>query len=137
MTNYPFGASVLLAALLAAGCSKPDDGVVSLPPDAPNADRKDLPPVALNADSPIEYPRPLFEEGIEGTVMLRMFVDSTGTLITDSTEVFESSGYPALDSAALAGAGQLVFSPPLRDGRPVAASFLQPVDFRAPGGIDP
>jgi TonB family protein len=137
MTRLRIATAALLATLVITGCSKPDDGVVNLPPDAPSADRKDLPPVALNPDSPIEYPRQLFEEGIEGTVMLRMFVDSTGALLIDSTEIFESSGYPALDSAALAGAGQLDFSPPLRDGRPVAASFLQPVDFRAPGGINP
>ncbi len=126
-----------LVALAAFACSQPDDGVVSLPPDQPTADRKDLPPVALNAESPIEYPRTLFEQGIEGSVLLRMYVDSTGTLIPDSTEVFESSGYPALDSAAMAGSGQLRFSPALRDGEPIATAFLQPVDFRFPGGIAP
>lgn len=126
-----------LATLALLACSQPDDGVVSLPPDQPAADRKELPPVALNADSPIEYPRGLFDQGIEGTVLLKLYVDSAGGLVADSSQVFESSGYPALDSAALAGAGQLRFSPALRDGDPVAAAFLQPVEFRSPGGIQP
>jgi len=136
MIMKPWLAVAALATLAAPACSQPDDGVVSLPPGQPAADRKDLPPVALNAESPIEYPRALFEQGIEGSVLLRMYVDSSGTLVPDSTEVFESSGYPALDSAAVAGAEQLRFSPALRDGEPVATVFLQPVDFRAPGGMD-
>ena len=126
-----------LATLALIACTQPDDGVVSLPPDQPAGDRKELPPVALNADSPIEYPRGLFDQGIEGTVFLKLYVDSAGVLVPDSSQVFESSGYPALDSAALAGAGQLRFSPALRDGDPVAAAFLQPVEFRSPGGIQP
>ena len=126
-----------LTTLALIACSQPDDGVVSLPPDQPAADRKELPPVALNADSPIEYPRGLFDQGIEGTVFLKLYVDSAGGLVADSSQVFESSGYPALDSAALAGAGQLRFSPALHDGEPVAATFLQPVEFRSPGGIQP
>lgn len=124
-----------LALLLSIACSQPEEGVVSLPPDQPAADGKELPPVALNADSPIEYPRGLFDQGIEGTVLLKLFVDSAGVLITDSSVVFESSGYPALDSAALAGSEELRFSPAVRDGESVAAAFLQPVEFRSPGGI--
>ncbi len=133
-------AATTLAALVALtliACSQPDDGVVSLPPDQPAADRKELPPVALNADSPIEYPRALFDQGIEGTVLLKLYVDAAGSLVPDSSQVFESSGYPALDSAALAGAGQLRFSPGVRQGEPVAAAFIQPVEFRSPGGIQP
>ena len=126
-----------LVTLTLIACSQPDDGVVSLPPDQPAADRKELPPVALNANSPIEYPRGLFDQGIEGTVLLKLYVDAAGSLVPDSSQVFESSGYPALDSAALAGAGQLRFSPAVRLGEPVAAAFIQPVEFRSPGGIQP
>ncbi len=124
------------AALAFAACNQPDDGVVSMPPDQPG-DRKDLPPVALNAESPIEYPRQLFEQGIEGSVLLQLYVDSTGVMIPDSSRVFETSGYPALDSAALAGAADLKYSPALRNGKHVAAAFLQPVEFRSPGGTEP
>lgn len=134
--NPARAALAVLAALAFAACSQPDDGVVSMQPDQ-LGDRKDLPPVALNAESPIEYPRPLFDQGIEGSVLLRLYVDSTGVMVPDSSRVLETSGYPALDSAALAGATDLKYSPALRDGKPVAATFLQPVEFRSPGRIEP
>jgi TonB family protein len=89
-------------------------------------------PVAVNPVSPVEYPRPLRDQGVEGRVLLRLYADSMGALVPDSTRVAESSGYPALDSAAVAGSGQLKYSPALRRGRPVAGSFLQPVQFRNP-----
>ena len=92
----------------------------------------DQPPVATYPVSPMEYPTALLDEGIGGRVLLRLYVDSTGQLLPDSTRIAESSGYPALDSAALAGAPSLRFSPALRNGRPVAAPFLQPVHFRNP-----
>src|SRR5438876_10038739 len=90
-------------------------------------------PVALNPDVPIAYPPALFEQKVEGDVTLRLFVDSTGKLIPESTRVAEPSGYPALDSAALAGAGTLRFAPAKRGGVAVAAAFLQPVEFRQVG----
>ncbi len=126
-------ASVVLLALLA--CSRKDDGTVRIlpgshPPAVPDA--PDQPPVAVNALSPVEYPRPLLDQGIEGRVLLRLYADSEGKLIPDSTRIAESSGYPALDSAAVAGAPELRFSPALRRGRPVAGPFLQPVQFRNP-----
>jgi protein TonB len=90
--------------------------------------------VAVNAESPIQYPRVLYDQKIEGNVVLRLFVDSTGRLVRDSTRVAESSGYPALDSAALAGSSELRFAPAKRRGVPVATAFLQPVEFRHPEG---
>src|SRR5262245_13386992 len=68
-------------------------------------------PVALNPDVPIGYPPALFDRKVEGDVTLRLYVDSTGKLIPESTRVAEPSGYRALDSAALAGAGALRFAP--------------------------
>ena len=52
----------------------------------------------------MEYPPGLFEQGVGGTVQLRLFVDSTGAVVADSTRVEASSGYPTLDSAAFAAA---------------------------------
>jgi TonB family protein len=126
-------ASALL--LILTACSGKDDGMVRITPgadttaDTPTAEQA---PVAVNPVSPVEYPRPLRDQGIEGRVLLRLYADSVGRLVADSTRVAESSGYPALDSAALLGATQLRFSPALHRGRPVAAAFLQPVQFRNP-----
>lgn len=123
---------MILLALLA--CEPRDDGIVRLadkvpaPPPTPAEE----PPVAINPVSPVRYPPALLSQGIEGRVVLRLFVDSVGNLIPDSTRIAESSGYPALDSAALAGSAELRFSPALHQGRPIAAPFLQPVHFRSP-----
>jgi TonB family protein len=123
---------VLALALMA--CERKDDGTMRLidrdapPPVTPAED----PPVAINPVSPVRYPAALLQQGIEGSVLLRLYVDSAGVVIPDSTRIAESSGYPALDSAALAGAPELRFSPALLRGRPVAAPFLQPVQFRSP-----
>jgi TonB family protein len=90
-------------------------------------------PVALNPDVPIAYPPTLYDQKVEGDVTLRLFVDSTGKLVPESTRVDEPSGYPALDSAALTGSKALRFAPAKRHGVPVATAFLQPVEFRQVG----
>lgn len=123
-------AATLAAATLACGGSAPapdPQGAQAAPPPESEA------PVALNPDVPIAYPPVLFEQNIEGDVVLRLFADSTGRLIPESTRVAESSGYPALDSAALAGSAKLRFAPAKRHGIAVATSFLQPVEFHHPG----
>ena len=128
-------AATIMVAL--AACGSGDSGVVRLPADQSAASPSgDQPPVAVNPETPIEYPEALFEQGIEGSVLLRLFVDSSGALLMDSASVHESSGYPALDSAAMAGAESLRFSPAMRDGRAVATYFLQPVEFRFPAGTE-
>ena len=100
--------------------------------DTASVSAAEEPPVAINPVSPVRYPPALLERGIEGQVLLRLYVDSTGRIIPDSTRIEESSGYPALDSAALVGSPELSFSPALLQGRPVAAPFIQPVQFRGP-----
>ena len=125
--------AVLLGLLALAACERRADGTIRLGDLRPDTQSPaDQPPVATNPVSPMEYPTALLDEGIGGRVLLRLYVDSTGQLLPDSTRIAESSGYPALDSAALAGAPSLRFSPALRNGRPVAAPFLQPVHFRNP-----
>jgi periplasmic protein TonB len=128
----PLGALAL--GLVLAACTRRDDGTVALGSEPPAATDEpvDLPPVATNPVSPMIYPPALLEQGIEGRVLLRLYVDAHGKLVGDSTRIAESSGYPALDSAAAQGAASLRFSPALRRGRPVSAPFLQPVHFRNP-----
>jgi len=119
----------LVAAVGCRGSSPPPDGQASQAAPPPESEA----PVALNADVPIAYPPALFEQKIEGDVTLRLFVDSAGRLVSESTRVAESSGYPALDSAALAGSAGLRFAPAKRHGIAVATAFLQPVEFRQVG----
>lgn len=130
---------ILLAGV--AACNRAPDTTVALPADpaAVTPVRRDEPPVALNAVSPVVYPEALFQQRISGTVLLRLFADETGRVVPESTRVQESSGYPALDSAAIAAAPQLQFAPALRNGIPVPTLFTQPVHFRHPdrGGTTP
>jgi TonB family protein len=121
---------------LAAGCrsTPPADDAGGGPSSAP-ADQE--PPVAINGDSPIQYPPRLYDQRVEGDVVLRLFVDSLGRMLPESSRVAESSGYPALDSAALTGARRLRFAPARRHGLPIATAFLQPVEFRHPQSGNP
>jgi TonB family protein len=125
---------MLSAAFTLLACNRKDDGTMRLvdhKAPAPITPAEE-PPVATNPVSPIRYPPALLAQGIEGRVLLRLYVDSTGNIVPDSTRIAESSGYPALDSAALVGSPELRFSPALLQGRPIAAPFLQPVQFRSP-----
>lgn len=88
----------------------------------------------LNEELPFRYPVPLYLDKVQGNVTLRLFVESDGRVVPDSTSVAEPSGYSALDSAALAGATQLRFRPARRRGTPIAVSLLFPVHFRHPEG---
>ena len=128
------GRTLALAGLLAVGppacrqappAEQSGSGAPGVPPDQE-------PPVALNADSPIQYPPRLYDQKVEGDVLLRLFVDSVGRLLPESSRVAESSGYPALDSAALTGARKLRFAPARRHGLSIATAFLQPIEFRHP-----
>ena len=119
--------------LVLLACGRKDDGTVRLADHtaaAPTPPAEEA-PVAINPVSPVRYPPALLAQWIEGRVLLRLFVDSAGNVIPDSTRIAESSGYPALDSAALVGSPELRFSPALHQGRPIAAPFLQPVQFRS------
>ncbi|HLB53754.1 MAG TPA: energy transducer TonB [Gemmatimonadales bacterium] len=132
--------ALLAAAIAAAGCRRTQDSTITLPPGTtPVANRGSDPPVALDAESPVEYPPALYQQGISATVLLRLFVDETGRQVPDSIRIQSSSGYPALDSAALVAAPRLRYAPALHNGMAVATLFTQPVMFRHPdrGGVTP
>jgi protein TonB len=133
-------AVILVVELAGSGCRRKPDSTVTLPADAKaGAPRRDEPPVALDPETPVRYPLALYQQRISGTVLLRLFVDENGRVAPESTRVQESSGYPALDSAALAAAPKLHYTPALRNGTPVATLFIQPIHFRHPdrGGTTP
>ena len=118
-----------------AACGPRSEGTVTLPPEArATAIRRDEPPIPTNNEPPFAYPEALAARRLGGSVILRLFVDSAGLVVAESTAIQESSGYPAFDSAALANATHLRYAPALRGGVPVATAFLQPVNFRPPPG---
>jgi protein TonB len=120
----------LVGLAVVVGCSGGDVRDTAAPPDEER--RGFEAPVLTNPESPVRYPPDLYRNAVEGTVILRLFADSTGRLVPDSTRIAEGSGYPGLDSAALTAASELRFAPARRNGRPVATTFLQPVRFQRP-----
>lgn len=122
-----------------------DNPVESLPPppevseedtdisQAPTFTPFTVAPEILNRQEVIDemtqaYPKFLRDSGVGGIVHVYFFIDENGMVQT--TQVNRSSGYSALDDAALRVAAVYRFSPALnRDTRvPVWVSF--PVEFR-------
>src|SRR5438270_10167039 len=93
----------------------------------------DVAPVMLNKELPFRYPPALFAQKIQGNVTLRIFIDRNGQVVPESTHVAETSGYSALDSAAVKGSHDLKFTPAKTRGEPVPVSILLPIFFRYPG----
>lgn len=89
-------------------------------------------PVMRNRELPFKYPRELYAQKVQGNVTLRIHIDTAGHVLPESTTVLESSGYVALDSAAVSGARELRFRPAFTKGAPLAISVLFPVYFRHP-----
>jgi protein TonB len=98
----------------------------------PSGARPEVMPRVLNRESPFVYPRALFEARTSGDVLLRLWIDTSGTPVRDSSVVQEHARQAAFDSAALAGVRMLRFSPAMQGGHPVAVSVLLPVQFRLP-----
>lgn len=76
--------------------------------DAEAAARPKTPPVFIGGATPA-YPVDLQEQGIGGSVLLRLTVDASGSVV--SAEVASSSGYRLFDNAALKAAYTYSFSP--------------------------
>lgn len=100
----------------------------------PSALAADELPVMLNERSPFYYPEAAWDQRIQGNVTLRLHVNADGRAVRESTTVARTSGVPALDSAAVAGAAKLRFRPAYKAGRSLAVSLLFPVHFRHPDG---
>jgi TonB family protein len=92
----------------------------------------DIAPVMLNKELPFRYPPALYAQKVQGNVTLRIYIDRDGSIVGDSTRVAETSGFNALDSAAMKGSRDLKFQPAKTQGVPVPVSILLPVFFRHP-----
>jgi TonB family protein len=129
----PTRAGLCFLTLLMMGCSERGRGLRSVdawwqggPPDDP--------PRVLNASMPFQYPVQQYLRRVQGNVTLRLFVDSAGQVVSDSTRIEAPSGVAAFDSAALAGADKLRFRPARRHGVAIPVAMLFPVHFRHPEG---
>jgi TonB family protein len=89
-------------------------------------------PAMQNSELPFKYPPELYARKVQGNVTLRIHIDTSGRVQPESTTVVGTSGYAALDSAAVQGARVLHFRPAFTNGVPLAISVLFPVYFRHP-----
>jgi TonB family protein len=89
-------------------------------------------PQMLNTELPFRYPAALYARKVQGNVTLRLRIDRDGQVSPDSTRIEESSGYAALDSAAVKGSQELHFIPAKLRGEPMPVTILFPVYFRHP-----
>lgn len=129
MNPRPGSWCLLLLLMGAAGCKK---GEGSNLPFQTVGRQPDVAPVMLNKELPFRYPPALYAQKVQGNVTLRIYIDSNGAIVSDSTRVAETSGFSALDSAAMKGSRDLKFDPAKTRGQPVPVSILLPVFFRHP-----
>ncbi len=126
-------AATLLAAAPATGCLDKDTAQKAVEAVQGGPPKPDVMPKMLNAEPPFRVPTEMYERQVQGNVTLRLYVDSTGAIMPESTSVDQSSGYPSLDSAAVRGSEQLRFTPAMRKGKPIGTIVFFPVFFRHPG----
>lgn len=123
---------VLTVLIVALACSDTDSSQKVGHTFQAGGSRPDEVPKVLNTELPFRYPAALYARKVQGNVTLRLFVDRDGQVRIDSTRIEESSGYAALDSAAVKGAQELRFVPAKLRGEPLVATVLFPVYFRHP-----
>ena len=88
----------LIALAIIAGCKNGDGSSM---PFQTVGKQPDVAPVMLNKELPFRYPPALYAQKVQGNVTLRIFIDRDGAIVADSTRIAETSGFTALDSAAM------------------------------------
>jgi protein TonB len=124
--------SLLLFSFALVACVDEKDAQKAVEAIWQGGPRPDSMPVMLNTDLPFRYPLSLWSTRVQGNVVLRIHIDSTGAVRPESTIVVQSSGYTPLDSAAVTGSEELRFRPAKLRGKPLALSIQLPVFFRHP-----
>ena len=129
MSSRPGTPFALLLLMYVTACNR---GEGSSLPFQTVGKQPDVAPVMLNKELPFRYPPALYAQKVQGNVTLRIYIDREGAIVGDSTRVAETSGFNALDSAAMKGSRDLKFVPAKTQGQAVPVSILLPVFFRHP-----
>lgn len=85
----------------------------------------ELAPEVLTRVPPV-YPAKAKRDRLQGRVLLKVFVDEKGR----ASEVRVVRSVPDLDNAAIAAVAKWTFRPAKKDGTPIAAWVVVPVEFR-------
>lgn len=120
--------------------TSPPAAVVNTPPapvqlrplSPPTESVSEPPPLILNPryrhpPAPPVYPRSAIRLDQQGTVLVQARISTAGDVI--EIRVHQSSGHPALDTAALAAVRRWAFVPATRNNQPVEAWVRVPVHF--------
>ncbi|WPD74591.1 TonB family protein [Dickeya fangzhongdai] len=99
----------------------------NLAPGGSAAQPKSVASVGCMVPEP-EYPRRAERMQQEGNVLVRLVISAEGQLIRH--DIARSSGYDALDQAALAAVAQARCTPYRENGQAITVMTLQPVNFR-------
>ncbi|OAM35220.1 hypothetical protein A7Q01_03040 [Eikenella sp. NML96-A-049] len=110
MNRKPLAAFACAALLLAACAAKPSFEPARL----------------VHAVQPV-YPPQLEEEGIEGRAIVRMRINTRGSV--SDTQVL-SATHPLFARSAVRAVSQYRFTPAKQNGRPVESAFTQTFRFR-------
>ena len=102
------------------------------PEDRPSFIPYDVPPKLKNPGEIQKllqrlYPSQLREAGIEGTVVLWIYIDENGAV--QKTQVQKTSGYDAMDKAAMGTAGKMKFSPAKNRDKKTPVWVAQAITF--------
>ena len=114
----------------------PAPAAPSMPPanfpseGSPNVSGNNSAPVPISRPAP-SYPREALRRGVGGTVRVQVTVAVDGSV--DRMEVAQTSGNRYLDRAAMEAVRRWRFSPAMRNGQPVSATVVIPVDFTPNG----
>lgn len=97
-------------------------------PDPSTATSDRTTPIPLTHQPP-RYPTVEQRRGIGGIVWVQIHVAIDGSV--ESNDIATSSGSRNLDRAALEATRRWTFQPALRNGQPIAADVVVPIEFRA------
>lgn len=132
MSRAPWRGLALIVPLALGGCMDKESTQKMAQALQVGPAQPDEVPKVLNAELPFRYPAALYARRVQGNVTLRLYIDRDGQVQADSTRIDESSGYAALDSAAIKGSHELRFIPAKLRGEPMPTTVLFPVYFRHP-----
>ena len=88
----------------------------------------DLHPPVLIERIKLDYPEKLRIKGIEGTVVLNLYISDSGEV--KESKIYQSSGNDSLDKEALDYTNQLKFKPAMDNGIPINTWLSWTVNFR-------
>lgn len=76
----------------------------------------------------IKYPPLAQDEGMEGKVLVRVVIETDGTV--SHVSVVQSSGFTILDEAAIDSVKQWMFTPAASDGKPIKSVSIMPIFYK-------